>query len=359
MMRKAVFLLLFAGLLGGVGPVSAAFEVEWVTDNAGRVELAPDGEIWFDRRSPDGNYQLWRRRGADEFCVSCRYPRLGAGHVGNPAVHGDQVLFQALNTTLAVKPVILKLGFEQHSSPGGAINNELWLYEQGHARVRKLWGVAGGGAVLHPQWGESGKAVVWAEKLETRARGKREAWGEWGVRIARWDPAAARFVGAPQLLKPGGLQFYETHALAHGDLYFSGFRFDDESKTLDIYRYSVRSGELTNLSASPREWDEFVQPSPDGQWLAWVSSRGTPQPRNRNGDIRKGKFLLELWVMRADGSGARGVSGFNHPGTPEYDARGVVVADFSWGPDSRSVLAKVRVQQEDIMSGESLRWLRW
>jgi len=60
-------------------------------------------------------------------------------------------------------------------------------------------------------------------------------------------------------------------------------------------------------------------------WLAWVSSKDTPQARDRNGNIIKGKFLLELWVMRADGSEAKRMSGFNHSGTPEYDARGVVV----------------------------------
>lgn len=162
-------------------------------------------------------------------------------------------------------------------------------------------------------------------KVENNGKWQTSGWGEWGVRIASWDSTASRFNGDPQLIKPGGLQFYETHALVDGDLFFSGFSFEDESKTLDIYRYSVGSGALTNLSASSKEWDEFVHPSPDGKWLAWVSSKDTPQARDRNGNIIKGKFLLELWVMRADGSEAKRMSGFNHSGTPEYDARGVVV----------------------------------
>ena len=337
----------------------SAITVEWLTDNAGRVDVAANGDVWFDRTNQDGDYRLWQRKGQDESCVSCSYTILGTGHVGNPAVYGNDVLFQALNTELAILPAILIPDFKEHSSPGGAINNELWLYDQQKKQVSKLWSIQPGGAVLHPQWGEGGASVLWAEKLKTTANGQTSGWGEWGVRIASWDSTASRFNGDPQLIKPGGLQFYETHALVDGDLYFSGFSFEDESKTLDIYRYSMGSGTLTNLSASPKEWDEFVHPSPDGKWLAWVSSKDTPQARDRNGNIIKGKFLLELWVMRADGSEAKRMSGFNHSGTPEFDARGVVVADFSWGADSRSVLAKVRVQQDDILSGESLRWLRW
>ena len=62
--------------------------------------------------------------------------------------------------------------------------------------------------------------------------------------------------------------------------------------------------------------------------------------------------------MNPDGSDKKRLTHFNVKGYPEYDPRGVVVADFGWLRDSRSILAKVRIQSDDIMSGETVRIIK-
>jgi hypothetical protein len=48
--------------------------------------------------------------------------------------------------------------------------------------------------------------------------------------------------------------------------------------------------------------------------------------------------------MNADGSGKRCLSGFNRPGTPEYQdiPGGIGLGDFDVGPDGKTIIAKMR-----------------
>ena len=61
--------------------------------------------------------------------------------------------------------------------------------------------------------------------------------------------------------------------------------------------------------------------------------------------------------MDVDGSNKRRLTHFNVKGFPEYDPSGIVVADFDWLKDSRRIVAKVRIQSDEIMSGETIRMI--
>lgn len=50
----------------------------------------------------------------------------------------------------------------------------------------------------------------------------------------------------------------------------------------------------------------------------------------------------DYWIMDADGSNKRQLTHFNTPGYPEYTASGKSPADYSWSPDGKKIVAKVR-----------------
>ncbi len=52
----------------------------------------------------------------------------------------------------------------------------------------------------------------------------------------------------------------------------------------------------------------------------------------------------DVWIMNADGTNQRRLTRFNDPNSPEGRVArgGVIVGDLSWGPDSRSFVAKVQ-----------------
>ena len=59
----------------------------------------------------------------------------------------------------------------------------------------------------------------------------------------------------------------------------------------DVYQLKIDSGKVMTLTADYTGWDASPAPSPDGQWIAFVSDRSD-----------QGKTLDEIWVMRPDGT---------------------------------------------------------
>lgn len=339
-------------------------EIKTIVEEGGRVDWTKD-IIFFDAPGKDGYYDIWSINidGSNKQCLTCDKETLTLNHVGNPAIHpaGRYLIFQAVNPDLAVLPLILRFGAKQHTSPGAAINNNLWCMDLDNKSVWQLTDVSAGQGALHPHFSKDGKKVIWSQKVKLRSRGKRDAWGEWAIKIADFELRdGIPFLTDVKTMTPGNFQCYETHGFSPdgSKITFSAFGFEDDSKTFDCFMFDLNTDELINLTDSPNEWDEFACISPDGKKVAWVSTCGAKQKRNRKGHVIKGKWKLDLWIMNIDGTDKMRLTHFNVAGYPEYDERGIIVADFSWGNNGKTILAKVRIQSKNVMSNETVRLIK-
>lgn len=90
--------------------------------------------------------------------------------------------------------------------------------------------------------------------------------------------------------------------------------FDD---TYDIYRTDVNGKGMINLTKA-KGYDAEGSYSPDGQWIAFASNRaaytGKMTPEERAGFEKDPSYMMDLYIMKADGSQVRQITK-----TPGYD----------------------------------------
>src|SRR5260370_42163402 len=84
---------------------------------------------------------------------------------------------------------------------------------------------------------------------------------------------------------------------------------------LDVWTMELATGEMTNLTKAPGEWDEHGHFSPSGKKIAYISTRGYPFPGLLTW---KQTARLDWWLMNADGSEPGRLTYFNEPGHPRY-----------------------------------------
>jgi Tol biopolymer transport system component len=285
-----------------------------------------------------------RLDGSGQQCLTCGKRGVPQMHNGNPTWHasGGYIAFQAQDPGLRTR-IIERFT----TSPGGGINNNLWVTDRTGSRFWKLTSVGERMGVLHPHFSRDGSRILWAEKVDAYPR----AWGDWVIKIAEFrmvddEPRLGQIIE----LKPDGLQFFETHGFSpdNSKITFSAFYRDDTTRTynaectsFDEFIYDLSSKELTRLTDDETEWDEFAQVSPDGTKIVWMSSRQTPQTRDRNGDLIGSRVKFDYWIAESDGSRQRRLTQFNVPGNEDIFAHGAAVTDFSWSPDSTKIIAKV------------------
>lgn len=104
----------------------------------------------------------------------------------------------------------------------------------------------------------------------------------------------------------------------------------------------LASGELRKLTDEPDVWDEHAHYSPDGTTIVWASSRGYPYDNKTTGFGEVARSLkLDYWLMDADGTNKHRLTYFNQPGAIEYVGHQAIVADSSWSPDGKQLVATV------------------
>jgi dipeptidyl aminopeptidase/acylaminoacyl peptidase len=74
-------------------------------------------------------------------------------------------------------------------------------------------------------------------------------------------------------------------------------------------------------------YNEHAIYSPDGEKIVWMSDKD-----NRN----KG---TDYWLMNPDGSEKNRLTYFNQRGHPHYMGKKITVADSSWSPDGKRIVA--------------------
>ncbi len=336
MVTYAIIALLAVAPLNGCGnPATDRFQnirvrsIEYLVRNhGGRVDWSNQkGLLACDLLGDDGYYKLWTMdsEGGDPVCLSSLNPLLPMGHHGNPAWHpsGDYLALQCGDPALK-KPGEDQAAYLYYTNPGAGYHNNLWIITSDGLKAWQLTAVGKNGGVLHPHFSPDGNKLVWAEMISPSPK----PFGTWTIKLADF----AFQEGAPRLgntrdLRPGELEFYETHGFSPdcSTLIFSALKRGGSAWDLDIYTCDLSGGSLKVLTdPHEHEWDEHAHFTPDGKNIIWMSSAGIGQQH-----LSVDQLMTDYWIMRYDGSDKRRITYFNQAGSMEYAPGGAVAADLS------------------------------
>lgn len=285
--------------------------------------------IAFDVLGPDQYYDVHTMRpdGSGDRCVTCDVEGLPTRNVGQPAWHPscDYLVVQA------EKQEHEKIRFKHVLTPGAGVLNDLWLVDLARKRAQPLRVVDNerGQGTLHPHFSEDGKKLSWTEMVEKGGFRKGKELGYWKLMVADFQMKGGEArLSNVQSFTPGGKGFYENHGFSPDGkklIYTS----NTEAKRFgnDIFVLDLDTGRARKLTDG--NYNEHALFSPDGKHIVWISStesdRGT-----------------DYWIMDADGSNKRRLTFFNEKGHPHSAGRRVVVADFAWSRDGKSIVGYYR-----------------
>lgn len=329
--------------------VSKSYVVESITRltiNGGRVAWSPDGLwIYYDRREPDGYFDLFRMRpdGTSDECLTCNRTDLPTKHKGNPTVHpsGRYVVFQSEKQVHAPPPD------GTTTIPGGGSYNDLWVMDVFSAS-RPVWRLTNVRAdsysgSLHAHFSNDGKRLLWTDLQSVGGVffDAQIAAADFLVSTTRPSLQNVRYYNpGPQPI------FIETHGWGPGDrwVYFACTPLAGMAdENMDICRMDFsdpasvkRITRSSGLNGEPGEWDEHAHLSPALDVLSLVSSRGYGTVPNT---MYREWLRTELWLMKpSPGSTPQRLTHYNDPIHPSYAGERVVVADHSWSPDGRMIV---------------------
>jgi Tol biopolymer transport system component len=298
---------------------------------------------------PDGYFDVFRMKPNGKGVKLMTHRKIGCPqkHNDNPAWHpsGEYIVFTAENENTPFTKEE-----ERFAWPGTGIGHDLYLMTANGKEFHRLTSyrlTKPMRAVIHPQFSHDGRKLAWSE----RVRSGKSFGGGWVIKIADFKeptpsgkPARLRNV---RKIKPVGKScFYEVHDFSADDkrLLFSGDLQPGQPHVgLDIYEVNLKTGKLKRLTDSDDDWDEHAHYSPDGEYIAWMSSTGLDIEYGSTEGVDWADYLkTELWIMEADGTDRQQLTHFNTPGYPEYmDGARCIVSDSSWSPDGKSLIVCV------------------
>jgi Tol biopolymer transport system component len=327
-----------------------AKSVDWCVAN---------GLIALGRWRPDGYVDVFVMRpdGTDLRCLTGRPGLCPQRHNGNPAWHpsGDYVVFTAQNPDAARGEGGFEGRLRSKSVPGTGLNCNLWLVTADGSRAWQLTHVPtdyeAPRGVIHPQFSHDGRRLFWAGAVGEYPR--HMPWGRWSLYVADFvvEDEAPRLENVVALTPGRQQHFYESHAFSGDDrrlLFCANAEPGQEVTGLDVYEYDPAADRLTNLTRTRRDWDEHAHYSPDGRWIAWMSSADLDvRYRSVRGHDWQGDLKTELWIMDAAGQERRRLTHFNEEGHPHYLGGRNIVSDSAWSPDGRSLIVLVANEPEE------------
>ena len=277
-------------------------------------------------------------------------------HNGNPAWHpsGEFIVFTAQNEDASLGEDTQVGRLKSKSVPGTGLHCNLWVMRSDGSRAWQLTDIGtdyrAPRGVIHPQFSRDGKKLFWAGSTGQYPRGT--VWGKWAMHVADFVVED----GVPRLdnvttLQPGRqVNFYESHAFSPdgSKLLFCANCEPGQAVTgIDIYEYELASGRLTNLTRTPSDWDEHAHYSPDGRWIAWMSSTGMKiHYESVRGHAWRKCLKTDLWIMDSRGMARKRLTYFNKAGHPHHRGGRTIVSDSAWSPDGRRLVVLVAYESD-------------
>ena len=297
--------------------------------------------IAYDKPNASRVYDVWmiQADGSGDTCLTCSAAAvalLGSLNKGNPVWHpsGTFIAFQVEISASGLTQAVIDADF-----PGSGWSNNLWIMDAAGQNFWQVTNLPTAGGVIYPRFSPDGTKLAWGQRISpTSLAGG--IWGTWQLMVGDFVVSAS---GVPsvqntQVLTPTyttGLQeyYYEPHAFSADDqtVYFmsnigpGGRPFFGGPGPMDVYALNLATNQLTALTNTPDQWNEFPTVIPGGSSLVYMSTVG-------DGAVN-GHFKGDLWVTNADGTDRYQLTYFNDPNSPDYQPDGIVAADPAWNAD--------------------------
>ncbi|MCB1058086.1 MAG: PD40 domain-containing protein, partial [Acidobacteria bacterium] len=316
--------------------------VELLVPGGGRVDWSVQGDfLAYDRAGSDGLYDIYKSSadGAGRVCLTCPLLEFQNANATNPSWHpsGRLLVFQVQQRARQIEQTLL-----ERSTPERGLHTELWtITADGRSFFQLTRPEQSGPSLLDPCFSHEGKLLAWSERATDRGG----LWGEWILRVGRFDERA----GVPRLshvrtYRPGGgRSFVEIDGFTADDrgLILSGNLEPGQPESgMDLYRFDLETEQLTRLTRTLGDFDDAGHVSPAGDRLAWASGRDVPPLLRGPGRDAGRPFPTDLWLMNLDGSGAQRLTIFN-PDAGRDPSFAAAVTDLAWNPDGDRIAATV------------------
>lgn len=342
--------ILFAGLLlwfAAQQPLRADIRVtKWnqLLTGTGRLTWWQN-TIAYDKPNASGAYNVWtiQSNGSDDTCLTCSAAAvavLGSLNKGNPVWHpsGAFIAFQVEMPSAGVTQAVIDADF-----PGSGWSNNLWIMDAAGQNFWQITNLPEAGGVIYPRFSSDGTKIAWGQRLEATSLAG-GIWGTWQLMVADFVVSAS---GVPSIqnaqaltpsYQPGVLEYYyEPHGFSADDqtVYFmsnigpGGAPFFGGPGPMDIYALNLATNQLTQLTNTPDQWNEFPTVIPGQTSLVYMSTVGA-------GAV-VGHFKGDLWVTSADGTDRYQLTYFNDPNSPDYQRAGIITADPAWNAAGTSL----------------------
>jgi uncharacterized protein (TIGR03437 family) len=297
--------------------------------------------IAYDKPNASRVYDVWtiQADGSGDTCLTCSAAAvavLGSLNKGNPVwdPSGKFIAFQVEMDSTGLTQAVIDADF-----PGSGWSNNLWIMDAAGQNFWQITNLPDAGGVIYPRFSPDGTKLAWGQRISpTSLAGG--IWGTWQLMVGDFvvSPSGVPSIQNIQVLTPTyttGLQeyYYEPHAFSPDDqtVYFmsnigpGGRPFFGGPGPMDMYALNLATNQLTALTNTPDQWNEFPTVIPGGTSLVYMSTVGA--------GAAIGHFRGDLWVTNADGTDRYQLTYFNDPNSPDYQPDGIVTADPAWNAD--------------------------
>jgi len=197
-------------------------------------------------------------------------------------------------------------------------------------KLQEMDGYAG------PAFTPDGSKAVWAQVVGPVS--PKNPFGKWVLKIADFVEQD----GLPRLDNVKDITPANTNWVEPGnfhpngkDLLITADTGMSEAKWQDQFILDINTGHLTNLTNSPKVWDEHGLFSPDGKKIVFMSSYPY---RNQPNTWKILGLKTEFMMMNSDGSDLRQLTHFQTPGYTESSAPGTTAACAVFNTDGSELI---------------------